>query len=139
MSMTTVVRSVCAPNSTCLSLPISTPRVSASGPASKPSPLLSPRCHPAAHTSTPAAAYRADRVATAEPAAPQHSSAVQRRSSGFDDSYDSAVPMAALPGWERVEEGLGLGPEELGSDPQEWEEMVSLLSFDGEEHKRVTR
>lgn len=128
-----------------LFLRISSPRAPASGPAGKPSPLLSPRCHLAPaptccqQPSAPAAAYRAG---TAELAAPQHSSTgskVQRRSSGFDDSYDSAVPMAALPGWERVEEDLGLLDEVPLSDPQEWEEMVSLLSFDGEEHKRVTR
>ncbi len=46
--------------------------------------------------------------------------------------------MSVLSGWERVEEDLGLD-EEPGNDPQEWEEMVSLLSFDGEEHKRVMR
>lgn len=62
----------------------------------------------------------------------------QRRSSGFDDYYDSAVPVSVLSGWERVEEDLGLD-EAPGADPQEWEEMVSLLSFDGEEHKKVTR
>jgi hypothetical protein len=37
-----------------------------------------------------------------------------------------------------VEEDLGLD-DEPNHDPQEWEEMVSLLSFDGEEHKRVMR
>lgn len=46
--------------------------------------------------------------------------------------------MSGFPGWERVEEDLGLD-DEPNHDPQEWEEMVSLLSFDGEEHKRVMR
>lgn len=46
--------------------------------------------------------------------------------------------MPACLGWARVEEDLGLD-EAPGADPQEWEEMVSLLSFDGEEHKHVTR
>jgi hypothetical protein len=46
--------------------------------------------------------------------------------------------MSVLSGWERVNEDLGLD-EAPGADPQEWEEMVSLLSFDGEEHKKVTR
>lgn len=49
------------------------------------------------------------------------------------------MPLAsACLGWARVEEDLGLD-EAPGADPQEWEEMVSLLSFDGEEHKHVTR
>jgi hypothetical protein len=60
----------------------------------------------------------------------------QRRS--FDDSYDSAVPMCVGDAWERVQEDLGIW-EPPGNDAQEWEEMVSLLSFDGEEHKRVMR
>jgi hypothetical protein len=46
--------------------------------------------------------------------------------------------MSVVSGWERVEEDLGID-EGPGADPQEWEEMVSLLSFDGEEHKRVMR
>jgi hypothetical protein len=47
--------------------------------------------------------------------------------------------MTACPGWERVEEDLGLDEAPGAADPREWEEMVSLLSFDGEEHKHVTR
>lgn len=46
--------------------------------------------------------------------------------------------MTGFSGWDRVEEDLGLD-EAPDNDPQEWEEMVSLLSFDGEEHKRVMR
>lgn len=46
--------------------------------------------------------------------------------------------MSMVLGWERVQEDLGLDEAPM-TDPQEWEEMVSLLSFDGEEHKKVTR
>lgn len=112
-------------------------------PSGMRSPLLSPRCHtsqqrmpasPAAVSTKASLACAADIAYTA---AMDTVASTQRRST-YDDSYDSAAPMSVVSGWERVEEDLGID-EGPGADPQEWEEMVSLLSFDGEEHKRVMR
>jgi hypothetical protein len=107
------------------------------------SPLLSPRC-PNSQQRTPASSVAVSSKASLANAADITYTAAldvavstQRRST-YDDAYDSAAPMSGVSGWERVEEDLGID-EGPGADPQQWEEMVSLLSFDGEEHKRVMR
>jgi len=132
-------------------------RVCQYGPAaphtsSTKSPLMSPR-----HQFAPPAAATAAKLGSnqnssslrtpdlLEPAYSSSSSKAQGSrhswhiSQTYDDAYDSArSPMTGFSGWDRVEEDLGLD-EAPDNDPQEWEEMVSLLSFDGEEHKRVMR
>lgn len=75
--------------------------------------------------------------------------------SNAEDSYDAdeaaAAPMHALPGsriepdetyeaYEQSEEPLYGGSfDATHYDSQNWEQMTSLLSFDGEEHKYLMR